>query len=121
MSLPRVHAIPSELIVVYFKPYESNGEAWRITFVRLLWALVIFQVFMTGLFSLREPYWPSLAMLPLIAYTLWWAWTTDQDFTPLSEYIALSSICEVTRGGAAEEVVGVPEEGAVSRSQAWVD
>jgi len=41
-----------------------------------------------------------------------------REFTPLSEYLALSSICEVTRGSAAEEVVGVGEEGSVSRSQA---
>ena len=73
---------------------------------------------MTGLFSLRQPYWPSLAMLPLIAFTLWWSWVMYREFTPLSEFLALSSICEVTRGSAAEEVVGVGEDAAVSRNQA---
>lgn len=75
---------------------------------------------MTGLFSLRQPYWPSLAMFPLIAYTVWWAWHTHDDFGPLSRYLALSSICEVTRGGDADEVVGVRDEGQVTRSQASV-
>ena len=73
---------------------------------------------MTGLFSLRQPYWPSLAMFPLIAFTLWWSWVMYREFTPLSEYLALSSICEVTRGGDAEEVVGVRDEASISRSQA---
>ena len=41
-----------------------------------------------------------------------------REFTPLSEFLALSSICEVTRGSAAEEVVGVGEDAAVSRNQA---
>jgi hypothetical protein len=104
-------------LAVYFKPYESNGEAWRITFTRLLWAVVIFQLFMTGLFTLRKLFWPSVAMVPLIGYTLWWAWMTSRDFGPLSEFLALSSICEVERGEGAEQVVGVAAEGQVTRSQ----
>jgi hypothetical protein len=41
-----------------------------------------------------------------------------REFTPLSEFLALSSICEVTRGGDAEEVVGVRDEASISPSQA---
>ena len=106
------------LTVVYFKPYESNGEAWRITFHRLLWGVIIFQVFMTGLFSLQKRYWLFFAMLPLVLYTLWWSWTTDAEFKGLSEYVALSSICEVARGEGADQVVGVGSEETVPRSQA---
>ncbi|OCF40913.1 membrane protein [Kwoniella heveanensis CBS 569] len=106
-----------KLLFIYFKPYESNGEAWRITFARTLWALVIFQLFMTGLFSLRQFFWASGAMVPLILYTLWWSWVMYRDFGPLSQYLALSSICEVKRGEQPGGVVGVGEEGNVSRSQ----
>ncbi|ORY27742.1 hypothetical protein BCR39DRAFT_536914 [Naematelia encephala] len=109
-----------KLLFVYFKPYESNGEAWRISFARLLWGLLIFQVFMTGLFSLqsqKDSYWRPLAMLPLITYSVWWSWTMFRDFGPLSTYLALSSICEVQRGEGADEVAGVEEEGPVTRSQ----
>ncbi|EIW68814.1 hypothetical protein TREMEDRAFT_31663, partial [Tremella mesenterica DSM 1558] len=106
-----------KLLFIYFKPYESNGEAWRLTFARLLWALMIFQVFMTGLFSLRPPYYFSGAMVPLLAYTLWWSWTMYQSYGGLSEYVALSSICEVQRGEGADSVAGVAGEGSVTRSQ----
>ncbi|WWD22163.1 hypothetical protein CI109_106652 [Kwoniella shandongensis] len=106
-----------KLLFVYFKPYESNGEAWRISFARTLWALIIFQLFMTGLFSLRQFFWASAAMAPLIAYTLWWSWVMYRDFGPLSEYLALSSICEVQRGEGVDGVLGVEDEGNVSRSQ----
>ncbi|WVQ97942.1 hypothetical protein IAU59_005061 [Kwoniella sp. CBS 9459] len=106
-----------KLLFIYFKPYESNGEAWRITFARTLWALIIFQLFMTGLFSLRQFFWASGAMVPLILYTLWWSWVMYRDFGPLSQYLALSSICEVKRGEQPGGVVGVGEEGNVSRSQ----
>ncbi len=109
-------ACNSLIPAVYFKPYESNGEAWRITFARLLWGLIIFQLFMTGLFSLRSSYWLSLAMAPLIAYTLWWSWSMLTDFGGLSKYLALSSVCEVQRGEGADHVIGV-REGEVTRSQ----
>jgi hypothetical protein len=105
------------LLPVYFKPYESNGEAWPITSHRLLWALIIFQLFMTGLFSLRPPHYLSAAMVPLIAYTLWWGWVSHRDYSGLSKYIALSSIREVERGEGAESVVGVREGSEVTRSQ----
>ncbi|WWC59373.1 uncharacterized protein I303_101925 [Kwoniella dejecticola CBS 10117] len=107
-----------KLLFIYFKPYESNGEAWRITFARTLWALILFQLFMTGLFSLRQFFWASGAMVPLILYTLWWSWVMYRDFGPLSQFLALSSICEVKRGEQPTGVAGVGDEGAVSRSQA---
>lgn len=103
-------------VTVYFKPYESNGEAWRITFARTLWALIIFQLFMTGLFSLRTYFWASGIMVPLIIYTLWRSWMMWRDFGPLSEYLAISSVCEVQRGEGVHGILGVGGD-AVSRSQ----
>nr|ODN96882.1 membrane protein [Cryptococcus depauperatus CBS 7855] len=106
---------------VYFKPYESNGEAWRITFARTLWALIIFQLFMTGLFSLRLYYYASIAMLPLISYTLWKSWVMWRDFGPLSKHLAASSVCEVQRGEDVDGVLGVLGEGSISRSQSMIN
>lgn len=56
-------------------------------------------------------------MIPLIAYTLWWAWTMFEDFGPLSNYLALSSVCDVQRGEEADAVAGVTREGATSKMQ----
>ena len=72
---------------------------------------------MTGLFSLRSSYWISSAMVPLILYTLWWSWGMFTDFGGLSKFLALSSVCEVQRGEEADHVVGVRDEGEVTRSQ----
>lgn len=105
--------------LVYFKPYESNGSAWPITFARLLWALVIFQIFMTGLFSLRsKSLWAPLAMVPLIIGTVWRSYVMIRDFGGLTRYLAMSSVKEVLRGEGVGEVVGVQgESGEVSRKQ----
>ena len=41
------------------------------------------------------------------------------DFGGLSKYLALSSICEVQRGEGADQVVGVRDEGEITRSQRY--
>jgi hypothetical protein len=72
-----------------------------------VWSLVLFQVFLTGLFSLRKSFWLVGFMVPLIAYTIWWGWTMSRDFDPLSKYLALSNICDVQRGEEPVEVVAI--------------
>jgi hypothetical protein len=72
---------------------------------------------MAGLLSLKGSFWLSAALAPLILYTLWWSYGLFKDFGPLSTYLALSSICEVQRGEGADQVVGVRQEDAVTRSQ----
>jgi hypothetical protein len=83
--------------------------------------LIIFQLFMTGIFSLQQQrerhLWLPLSMIPLISYTLWWSWTMFQDFGPLSNYLALSSVCDVQRGEEADTVAGVANEGTTSKHQ----
>jgi len=101
------HSVP--LTSVYFKPYESNGEAWKITFDRLVWSLVLFQVFVTGLFSLSKSFWLVALMVPLILYTTWWGWVMSRDFTPLSKYLALSNVCDVQRGEQPAEVLEIDD------------
>lgn len=71
---------------------------------------------MTGLFSLghyNSPY-LSLAMVPLLLYTLWSSYSMLEQFTPLSKYLALSSVCEVERGEDADQAAGVPNESVPS-------
>lgn len=59
-------------------------------------------------------------MVPLIAYTLWDSWVMFKDFGPLSNHLALSNLCEVERGDSADQVIGVRDEGEISRSQRCV-
>lgn len=84
--------------LVFYKPYESRGEAWPLTFTRLMWGVVFFQLFMVGLLSLSKSIVLSSLMIPLIAGTVYWTWYMDQKFVRPSQYVALDSICEVQRG-----------------------
>lgn len=55
-------------------------------------------------------------MVLLVAYTIWWGITMSHQFSPLSKYLALSSVCDVQRGESTDEVLGV-DDPAVPRSQ----
>ena len=37
-----------KLLNVYYKPYESRGQAWPIAFDRIVWGIVIFQLFVSS-------------------------------------------------------------------------
>ncbi|KAG8924084.1 hypothetical protein FRC02_010664 [Tulasnella sp. 418] len=106
-----------KLLFVFYKPYESRGQAWPITFNRLIWGVVIFQVFMTGIFILKKKILFSSLMAPLIAFSIYWGWTTNRDFVPLAEYVSLSSVFEVQRGEDTDDVRKLRMGHPVSLSQ----
>ncbi|KZT25608.1 DUF221-domain-containing protein [Neolentinus lepideus HHB14362 ss-1] len=106
-----------KLLFVFYKPYESQGQAWPITFTRLIWGVVIFQVFMIGNFILRASFILSALVGPLLLGTLAWAWYTDKIFKPLSKYVSLSSVYEVERGEETADVVRLRAGHPVTWSQ----
>ncbi|EMD32395.1 hypothetical protein CERSUDRAFT_108829 [Gelatoporia subvermispora B] len=106
-----------KLLFVFYKPYESQGQAWPITFVRLIWGVVIFNVFMTGIFILKKAYVCSSLIAPLLAGTLLWSWSTYKRYRPLSQFVNLSSIYEVERGEDSADVVRLRSVHPVSWSQ----
>ena len=75
---------------------------------------------MTGIFVLKKKIFFSSLMAPLIAFTCYWGWTTDGKFGPLSSYVSLSSVCEVQRGEATDEVAKLRMGHPVSLSQRYV-
>ncbi|KAK7686413.1 hypothetical protein QCA50_010637 [Cerrena zonata] len=93
-----------KLLFVFYKPYESQGQAWPITFIRLIWGVVIFITFMIGIFILRSSYILSFLLTPLLFGTMVWSWYTYKKFRPLSKYVNLSSVSEVQRGEDSAEV-----------------
>lgn len=105
--------------LVFYKPYESHGQAWPITFNRLVWGVIIFQVFMIGVFSLSKSFVLSSLMVPMLIFTVWWAWYMDTRFTPLSQFINLDSVYEVQRG-ETDEMSRLGDGEAVSSSHTWV-
>lgn len=102
---------------MFYKPYESQGQAWPITFVRMMWGVLIFQVFMAGIFLLKQSFVLASLMAPLIVFTVYWTWSMDQLFAPLSNFVGLSSVCEVQRGEDTDEVTRLRSGHPVSWSQ----
>ncbi|EGN97135.1 hypothetical protein SERLA73DRAFT_169572 [Serpula lacrymans var. lacrymans S7.3] len=106
-----------KLLFVFYKPYESQGQAWPLTFIRLIWGILIFLVFMTGIFILRKSYVLSSLLAPLILGTLLWSWYIDKTFKPLSKFVCLSSVFEVERGEETADVARLREGHPVTWSQ----
>ncbi|KAF8625673.1 hypothetical protein AX15_005252 [Amanita polypyramis BW_CC] len=106
-----------KLLFVFYKPYESQGQAWPITFIRCIWGIVIYLLFMIGIFTLRQSFVLSSLLAPLLAGTLAWTWYAEKAFRPLNKYVSLSSVCEVERGADIAEVTRLSEGHRVTRSQ----
>ncbi|KAG9089987.1 hypothetical protein FS749_000909 [Ceratobasidium sp. UAMH 11750] len=109
-----------KLMFVFYKPAESRGEAWPITFRRLMWGLTLFQTFMAGIFTLKQSFVLASLMAPLLVGTLWWAWWMNKECAALSTYVSLSAVCEVQRG-TEEEVARMRRGEAVSASQSHLN
>lgn len=85
-----------------------------------MWGVVIFQVFMTGIFILKKSYVLSTLMAPLIAATVLWGWWIYWSLRPLSKFVSLSSIFEVERGEEGPDVVKLRAGHPVTWSQRYV-
>jgi calcium permeable stress-gated cation channel len=105
-------------ISVFYKPYESQGQAWPLTFVRLIWGVVIFLVFMIGIFILKKSYLSTL-LAPLLLGTLLWSWYIHTTFKPLSKFVSLNSVFEVERGEETADVVRLRAGHPVTWSQRY--
>lgn len=91
-----------KLLFVFYRSYESRGQAWPLSSTRCLWALCLFQIFQLSLFSVRKQLLLSTLMLPLIVFTIWFGIYLERTFGKLSEYINLSSIAEVNKPSSSE-------------------
>ncbi|KAK0440975.1 hypothetical protein EV421DRAFT_1959520 [Armillaria borealis] len=106
-----------KLLFVFYKPYESQGQAWPLTFIRLIWGVVIFLVFMTGFFILSKSFIMASLLMPLLAGTVVWSWWVDKSLKPLSDFVSLSSVHEVERGEETADVVRLRAGHPVTWSQ----
>jgi calcium permeable stress-gated cation channel len=107
----------SDKFPVFYKPYESQGQAWPITFVRLIWGVIIFLLFMIGIFSLRKSFILSSLLVPLLGVTVVWCYLVDKSLKPLSKFVSLSSVFEVQRGEETAEVLRLRAGHPVTWSQ----
>lgn len=105
---------------VFYKPYESQGQAWPITFARLIWGVLIFLIFMSGNFVLKRSFVLSSLVAPLFVFTVAWSVYINNSFHGLTKYVNLSAVFEVQRGEDTEEVVRLRTGHPVSWSQRCV-
>ena len=105
---------------VFYKPYESQGQAWPITFVRLIWGVLIFIGFMSGMFIVKKSFILATLLAPLLGGTLLWWYYTDKQFRPLSKFVSLGSVHEVERGEESADVVRLRAGHPVTWSQRYV-
>ncbi|SCV74453.1 BQ2448_8092 [Microbotryum intermedium] len=98
------------------RPYESRGQGWPLAFNRSGWGLLIFQVFMLGLFTVRKAFLLSVLVVPLILGTSYTIYRLSQTYTPLSRFVNLSQACEVSHGATAD-IVKLRRGHPVTRSQ----
>ncbi|KAF9070665.1 hypothetical protein BDP27DRAFT_1391889 [Rhodocollybia butyracea] len=106
-----------KLLFVFYKPYESQGQAWPLTYVRLVWGVLIFLIFMTGFFLLSQSFVLFSLLLPLLPATLILSWWLHRTLTPLSGYVNLSSVFEVERGEETADVARLKMGHPVTWSQ----
>ncbi len=91
-----------KLLYVFYKPYESQGQAWPISASRCIWALVLFHIFQFSLFSVRKELWMSTGLIPLIIFTFWFNGHLETTFGPLTNHVNLSSVVEVLKDSHAD-------------------
>ncbi|GAA5944356.1 uncharacterized protein JCM15063_006571 [Sporobolomyces koalae] len=104
-------------LFVFYRPYESRGQAWPIAFNRVGLALLIFQLFMLGLFTVRKAFLLSVLMVPLSLSTLVTMLYLSSVYTPLSRFVNLSQAAEVTHGANAGDVIQLRQGHPVTTSQ----
>lgn len=98
------------------RPYESRGQAWPLAFNRISWGLLIFQVFMLGLFVTRKAFLLVGLTVPLLAGTAYSAYKMQEIYGPLSRFVNLSQACEIARG-ADDDLVQLRKGHPVTRSE----
>lgn len=85
-------SLTDRAVAVFVNPYESTGEAWPTTFARLVWGIVLFELFMLGLFAARQSWYAATGVVPLLLGTIAWSWSVREDCKGLSRHTPLATI-----------------------------
>ena len=71
---------------------HSTGRAWPMICNRVIIGLVVFQIAMIGVLSLRTAFFRSVLLVPLLVGTIWFSFFFRRTYQPLMKFIALRSI-----------------------------
>lgn len=81
-----------QLVFSFVHPPHSTGKVWPMIFRRLIFGLVIFQLFMCGTLALEGAILLSILCTPLFLVTIIVAWNFEKYYLPLHDFIALRAI-----------------------------
>lgn len=98
-----------KVLNVYYRAFESQGQAWPIACNRIGWALVIFQIFMLGLLSLRQVFLLSTLVIPLILYTIQRLLKLESIYSKHSQFTNLSQLREAQQKEEEENEISEEE------------
>jgi len=106
-----------QLLYAMDHPQHSTGQAWSMITYRLLTGIVLFQAAMAGWLALRFAFVQAGLVIPLIPFTVWFAWFYKKQFSSLNRYIALRAIVDDTGGARARDPESVVTEITVDESR----
>jgi Uncharacterized integral membrane protein len=81
-----------QLLYACVHPPHSTGKVWPLVFRRVILGLLIFQLTMVGTLALQKAYTCASFLAPLPIFTIFLLWNFQNNYIPLSIFIALRSI-----------------------------
>jgi hypothetical protein len=80
------------LLYAMDQPQHATGGAWRIICYRIVIGLLVFETVMVGQIASSSAFVQSVAVLPLLPFTIWYSYYFSRRFEPLTRVIALRAI-----------------------------
>ncbi|KAK9707714.1 hypothetical protein K7432_010033 [Basidiobolus ranarum] len=78
----------------YIKNYEANGKIWKYIFQYISHGLVIFQLTMLGVISLKNSFISGLTLLPLLGCTIYFIYYCRSRYRDHTKYVPLDALYE---------------------------
>ncbi|KAL7942544.1 hypothetical protein V8C42DRAFT_331318 [Trichoderma barbatum] len=98
------------LLYAMDQPQHATGGAWQIICYRIVIGLVVFEIVMIGQIASLSAFVQSVAVFPLIPFSIWYSYYFKRRYVPLMKYIALRAIRPEEGSGNDEAVVDEEEE-----------
>ncbi|RLV91784.1 Calcium permeable stress-gated cation channel 1 [Spathaspora sp. JA1] len=95
-----------QLLYACVHPPHSTGKVWPLAFRRIILGLFIFQLTMAGTLLLQEAFIFASLLAPLPMLTLYFLWSFQYQYIPLSMFIALRAIENEQREEDPESDIG---------------
>lgn len=94
------------------QPQHATGGAWRIICYRIVIGLIVFEVVMVGQIASLAAFVQSVAIIPLVPFTVWYSYYFKRRFEPLTRYIALRAIKKPRAPADGEAILDSSDDGS---------